>query len=767
MFSTRSPTYVSNMSTVASQHRRQHRRQHRSGRELGRGLRFAASWAIAAALVAVGLPKVIGITWHGVLPALASLTWSAVAGLIALWFVGLLVHTVVLTAAAPALTHRRALTLNLTGSAISNVVPLGGAAGVELNRRMMRSWGLDARTFTGFTFLTNLWDAGAKLLLPLLAVAALAHAGINVTASLRTTSIIAGVAFAGLSAAAALLLLSARSARLLGEAAERTLRAALRLIGRDRDLGMVGHLLEVRRECAQLVARGWLRMSLGIAGYLALQCLLLGWCLHLTGAGVTWPEVLAGFAVERALTVLPVTPGGIGVADIGLVGVLLTLGGAPAGVAAAAVLYRAFVFAVEIPVGGGTLGLRLLVRRRAARRQSRCLPLDGARPTSLPADGDPAAAGRRIAHVTDVFLPRLGGIETHVDDLARHQRARGLAADVLTPPTGQGCQDPAWVRRLAVRRARRAVLEYDAVHVHLSMLSPYGLQVAHAAMDAGIPTLVTVHSMWTGAGAIVRFAARAGLRRWPVAWSAVSGAAASSFELALGSEVAVLPNAVDVATWQGPPQEPAGPPGAHAGERITLISVMRLMPRKRPLPLLRLFAVTHRHLPNVDLVIVGDGPLRRRMQRYVARHGLEEVVRFTGRLSRERVREELRAAAVYVAPAPRESFGLAALEARCAGLPVIAYRCSGVGEFVRDRVDGILIDTDAQLAAAMAGLAGDGQLRSRIAAHNGRVAPRQDWAAVLDATADLYRVAARVARVAEESADTALVPVAAAQTSAS
>lgn len=154
-----------------------------------RRLRFVGSWLLALGLVAVGIPHVVDVSWHGVLPVLRSLHWPAVLGLVVLWFLGLVVHSSVLTAAAPTLTHRRALALNLTGSAVANVVPLGGAAGIELNRRMMRAWGIDTRRFAGYTFLTNLVDVGSKLALPLVAVAALVHAGESVTAPLRYVAV--------------------------------------------------------------------------------------------------------------------------------------------------------------------------------------------------------------------------------------------------------------------------------------------------------------------------------------------------------------------------------------------------------------------------------------------------------------------------------------------------------------------------------------------------------------------------------------------------
>lgn len=298
-------------------------------------VRFVITWAAALTLLGVGIPKAVNVSWHGVVPVLAALHLSEVIGLTVLWALGLWVHSFVLTAAAPHLTHRRALTLNVTGSAVSNVVPLGGAAGVALNLRMMRAWGISGRSFAGYTFVTNLWDVLAKLALPAIALVVLDGAGETVTSRLQLAALLGVAAFVVVLAFGATVLLSPRLTVILGHAVERTANVVLAALRRRRRVEVTDHLLAVRRECADLVAGGWLRMSLGMAAYVALQGVLLWCCLHLSGAGVTVPEVLAGFAVERLLTVLPLTPGGLGVADLGLAGVLLALGGDPTGVAAA------------------------------------------------------------------------------------------------------------------------------------------------------------------------------------------------------------------------------------------------------------------------------------------------------------------------------------------------------------------------------------------------------------------------------------------------
>ncbi len=102
-------------------------------------------------------------------------------------------------------------------------------------------------------------------------------------------------------------------------------------------------------------------------------------------------------------------------------------------------------------------------------------------------------------------------------------------------------------------------------------------------------------------------------------------------------------------------------------------------------------------------------------------------MRFTGRISPGQVRDELARADAFLAPGRRESFGIAALEARTAGVPVLALEGTGVTSFVRDGVEGVLAADDNQLIDALVRISLDDELRGRIAAHNRDVAPEQDW----------------------------------------
>jgi glycosyltransferase involved in cell wall biosynthesis len=138
------------------------------------------------------------------------------------------------------------------------------------------------------------------------------------------------------------------------------------------------------------------------------------------------------------------------------------------------------------------------------------------------------------------------------------------------------------------------------------------------------------------------------------------------------------------------------------------------------------------------------------MERMLARYGMSGWVELTGRLDRDRLRDVYRRADLFVAPARLESFGIAALEARTAGLPVVAMARAGIREFVEPEVEGLLADGDRAMTAAVTRLVVDAPLRAAIAAHNRAVLPRMTWPSVLEQCERAYR---RAGDLVESSRD--------------
>lgn len=340
----------------------------------------------------------------------------------------------------------------------------------------------------------------------------------------------------------------------------------------------------------------------------------------------------------------------------------------------------------------------------------------------------------RILHVTDSYLPNIGGIELHVADLAEQQQQAGHAVDILTRSTTPMIGD------CIVHAVRRAGTEpqppskvqmtemladggYDVVHVHASVYSPLAWRATLACARQRRPVVFTAHSLMTGVTRPYQAASRAlRLRRLPVIWSGVSTTAAQSLRDAFAfgdGAVRVLPNAVDPAGWR--PDTVRREPDV-----VTFVAVMRLAARKRPRALLRAFHVADVS-PAARLIVVGDGPRMAGCRRWCRAHP-QAGVTLLGQQDRQQIRAILQQADVFVAPATRESFGIAALEARESGLPVIAHAGTGVADFVEDGAHGLLVDDDAAMSEAIRTLTCDRPLLRKLTARTQEHPSGYDWA---------------------------------------
>lgn len=373
----------------------------------------------------------------------------------------------------------------------------------------------------------------------------------------------------------------------------------------------------------------------------------------------------------------------------------------------------------------------------------------------------------KIVHISDCFLPRLGGIEIQVAELTRLQKEHGHQVSVVTATPNRsrkGPEHPADVRRIIAPlpwelpvhpragyelRGALEELRPDVVHIHVGVVSPFAWSGVRESVRLGLPTVVTVHSLWDPVTqGIYRTLDRlVGWRAWPLVGTTVSKAAAAPIRAVAGDgvDIGVVGNGIDPAGWRLPARTSAGMEGAGGDQVVHVVAVGRLAPRKRPIALLRVLSAASRRLPSgvqLRATIVGAGPARPAMERHIQRHGLGGWVRLAGRLDRPEIQRMLGTADMFVAPAIRESFGIAALEARTAGVPIVAYTRSGIADFVSSGVEGLLADTERDLVGAIVRLAGDAPLRHRIAAYNRATEPADcTWPATLKGFDEQYDAA--------------------------
>ena len=367
--------------------------------------------------------------------------------------------------------------------------------------------------------------------------------------------------------------------------------------------------------------------------------------------------------------------------------------------------------------------------------------------------------GMRVLHVADSFAPRVGGIERQVEALARHQLEAGHQVRVVADVPADGMREPMTEADLTVirptmsrvrvsgsphhlrRLARRALRGpgVDVIHAHLSLASPLAIHTARYASRHGIPLALTVHSMWPASPLTTR---TANLPYWwgPIhgAWSAVSSAATVNVRRVIGprTPISVVPNIVDTRWWHPTaPLRPTDPHDRHVG------TVGRLARRKRIEPFIEVLRLARERIdPAVRLrvTIVGEGSRRAHVTQRLGQHGMSGWVHLVGQQEPETIRTLLQDADYFVAPAVRESFGIAALEARAAGLPVVGLRRNGLSDFITDGSEGLLCRDDAGLVDAVVTLAEQPATLTGLRAHTEQNLPVLDAKDALRAVDDLY-----------------------------
>lgn len=362
----------------------------------------------------------------------------------------------------------------------------------------------------------------------------------------------------------------------------------------------------------------------------------------------------------------------------------------------------------------------------------------------------------RIVHAADSFAPDVGGIERQVEALAMQQQADGHDVTVITA-VGDECDLPLDVHRgLKIRWLTVAfpwlnhamvakVLDdrdIDVIHAHFTVISPIAIYITRAATKRGIPVAITVHSVWWKVGLATRLSTKVffGPSRMRAIYSGVSSVVAAHISRTLSrvGRVSVVPNLVNVDWWA-----PTQPASHRAGEPdFKLVLVGRLKPRKHINEFIDIMAKVRPKVPEgtrVSVSIVGDGPRREQLQAQIDRLGLGDWITLLGNRNAEQIRDLLHEADLFIAPSRKEAFGIAALEARGAGVPVLGYRFTGLVDFIENDVEGILAADDEDMVDTLAKLLVDPDRLERLKASTRATVPSVTPEDAMAATYALYR----------------------------
>jgi uncharacterized protein (TIRG00374 family) len=254
---------------------------------------------------------------------------------------------------------------NQPTTTISNVLPGGGVIAPGMTFSMFRSWGFTGSEIALMLSTTGIWNSFLKLGLPVIALGILAITG-RATRVLLIPAVIGLAILIGCLVLFGLMLWRKEFARAIGEGLGRIVSRVRRVFRRPPVTTWGEGAVRFREQTIKLVAKRWLPLTVStVVSHLALWFVLL---LALRHVGVSeqevgWAEVLAVFAFARLLSAAPITPGGLGVVELALIGGLYASGKSAADVpldvfraqiAAAALLFRVLTYGVQVPLGGLT-----------------------------------------------------------------------------------------------------------------------------------------------------------------------------------------------------------------------------------------------------------------------------------------------------------------------------------------------------------------------------------------------------------------------------
>ncbi|MBN2170417.1 MAG: glycosyltransferase family 4 protein [Candidatus Krumholzibacteriota bacterium] len=370
----------------------------------------------------------------------------------------------------------------------------------------------------------------------------------------------------------------------------------------------------------------------------------------------------------------------------------------------------------------------------------------------------------KIGMVSEFYYPQPGGISEHIRALSRELRLLGHEVAVVTSHISGEVpeRDPRVLRlgrslplryngslsRVTVgwRLGRRLdeVLErerFDLLHIHNPLMPTLPLMVTRRAR---CPVVATFHSYYERDLLTLLFHGHLERRLGRLAARVpVSPAARRAVEPHFPGAYRIIPNGVDYEFFAEAARREDDCLAGLAPGSLRLLFVGATVRRKGLPQLLDAFAVLRRRRRDVELIVVGDGPDRSRLQRRLP-GPVREAVHFVGFVPRQKLAEYYASADVFCAPSlGRESFGMVLLEAMAAALPVVAFDIEGYRDVVRQGVEGLLVaprDT-AALARAVGWFLDRPEERAAYGSRGQARAHDLSWHAIARRLEDVYHEA--------------------------
>jgi glycosyltransferase involved in cell wall biosynthesis len=274
---------------------------------------------------------------------------------------------------------------------------------------------------------------------------------------------------------------------------------------------------------------------------------------------------------------------------------------------------------------------------------------------------------------------------------------------------------------------------YDLIHSH-GLDSPLSMAALIASRKLGIPSVVTNHSL-VGHTPLSPFLYLAGklLVKNADAVIAVSSAVEKDSKLMTKKPVYRILNGIDCEENDFKTLLPVDREG-----KLVIASVARMTKKKGVQHLVRLAPSLLERNENLIFIMIGNGPLTKKLEKKVKKSGLSGNFYFTGEIPRRAVLDYLEQADIFAHPSSDEGFGISILEAISKRVPVVAMNHSGVSDIIEHGVNGYLADNLVDFSSCLQVLIENPALRTEFSQKAAEGLPDYDWNRIYEQTCEVY-----------------------------
>jgi len=308
----------------------------------------------------------------------------------------------------------------------------------------------------------------------------------------------------------------------------------------------------------------------------------------------------------------------------------------------------------------------------------------------------------KIALISLHSFLKPGGVKSHILGLNKEFKKRGLKTKIIIPrrsfkenygkevillgvsfplPFGGGISDfsvhfnPVTIEEILEKE------KFDVLHFH-NFGFPSSFQILEKSKSLNI---LTFHSDVERSKLLLEFPILLKILKMVIEWKidGVIGVSEVALRFLNSCRVptTVIPNGIDLEIFNSQLKKIK----KFLDGKINILFVGRIEERKGLIYLLKAYQILTRKFPNLRLIIIGEGELKKECQDFVRKHNLKEV-HFEGEKTGRELISYYKTADIFCAPSIYgESFGIVLLEAMACGLPVVAFSNEGYKEFFREK----------------------------------------------------------------------------------